>query len=705
MHMPPHLRFSLLTLSLATGFAHAAEATDTVQLNEVEVKARAITATHRVNIKNAEETTSTDLKDVLFNEPSISFGGGNGSSQWVSIRGMGQDQVDVKVDNTHSDTQIFHHNSRFMFDPTLVKVVAVQKGSGSASAGIGASSGAVIAETVEARDLLRDGKNVGFKVNAGISSNKGWNRGVAAYGQFGGLDALLAGNWVTEKDYQPGRGYRNLSGGEKVLNSGLGQRGVLAKLGYRFNENNRLELSHRQEKTYGKRALREEFDFSQVYETVRWDAVRKRYNLSQALRRQGYTVDANGFLIDPNGNKIIYTANNDPRYRVMTQDTTNLEFQGSDLGFIDQAKANVYRLNATRDDVGTKTEVETYGANVNLDSRILDKHTLKYGINWRTQESKPASKPTQAGKEQKDDYGVYVEGIWDLAPVTLTTGLRYDYFDLNTSGNTSVSDGNLNPSLGLIYDVNDQLAFNASLNYATRSPRLYEAALAGARNIVTSPNLKAERSRSTEIGFNYRPLKDLSLSGSYFWQTIKDVNDFRCTSGSCSGSSANYHSGVTQSFNNGKIKNHGYELNANYRWAGLISRLGVAYSKPSHYGETDLSDMNTKAMVVGRTWTAGLSYQFNRPNVEVGWRGRFVQSATGTPSRGSSSSEAPVRRAGYGVNDIYANWKPTGKDDLNVNFAVNNVGNKYYRSHNQRAGDNTLPEVGRDFRLSLNYRF
>jgi len=45
-----------------------------------------------------EETTSTDLKDVLFNEPSISFGGGNGQSQWVTIRGMGQDQIDYKVD-------------------------------------------------------------------------------------------------------------------------------------------------------------------------------------------------------------------------------------------------------------------------------------------------------------------------------------------------------------------------------------------------------------------------------------------------------------------------------------------------------------------------------------------------------------------------------------------------------------------------------
>ena len=63
-----------------------------------------------------------------------------------------------------------------MLDPALVKVVAVQKGTGSASAGIGATSGAIVAETVEAKDLLREGQNVGFKVNAGISSNKGYSR-------------------------------------------------------------------------------------------------------------------------------------------------------------------------------------------------------------------------------------------------------------------------------------------------------------------------------------------------------------------------------------------------------------------------------------------------------------------------------------------------------------------------------------------------
>ena len=663
---PCHLSLSLLTLALFGGFAHAADTTaQTSELQPVTVKGANL-STHRVTTQKIDESTDTDLKGLLFNEPSIGFGGGNGTSQWVNIRGSGQDQIDFKVDDSYSDTSTFHHQGRFLLDPELVKVVAVQKGSGSASAGIGASSGAIVAETIDPSDLLRPDQNFGFKVNAGVSSNKGWNRGLSLYGRAAGFDALVAGNWITEENYKAGKGYVNggTSGGNRVPFSALGQRGLLAKIGYSFNEDNRIELSRSQEQTHGTRTLREEFDDF---------------------------------------------ARNPASYRTYTQDRTNLEYKGANLGFVSNIKANVFHLKTAREDADDgAVQNKATGANLNLDSRIFDRHTLKYGVNYRTQKNHPA-RTTQAAKESKTDYGVYLEGIWDFQPVTLTTGLRYDHFKVNTTGHTSASDGNINPSLGLIYDVTDNLSLKASHSYATRSPRLYESMLAPSRNIVTAPNLKAERSRTTEIGFNYRPIQDLSLTGSYFWQKINNVHDFFCLSGSCAGGRSTYTSGITQSTNNGYIKNKGYEFGANYRWRGLTARMGVAYSDPKHHYLFESYDINTKAHAVGRTWTAGLAYHFDRPNLEIGWRGRFVQSRIGKPSRGATASEGTTeKRAGYGVNDIYANWKPTGKDDLNINFAVNNIGNKYYYSHSQRSSSrsgNSLPEVGRDFRLAVNYKF
>ncbi len=44
-------------------------------------------------------------------------------------------------------------------------------------------------------------------------------------------------------------------------------------------------------------------------------------------------------------------------------------------------------------------------------------------------------------------------------------------------------------------------------------------------------------------------------------------------------------------------------------------------------------------------------------------------------------------------------------ENINVNLALDNAFNKYYRSHSQRAGVSTLPEPGRDIRLNVNYTF
>ena len=675
---PSQFSLSLITLALSSSFAHANNVESTTEthgaLPSVTVKGSDL-STHRIRTQKLDETTATDMKDVLFNEPSVSFGGGNGTSQWMTIRGMGQDQIDVKVDNTYSDTQLFHHNGRFLFDPALVKVIGVQKGTGSASAGIGATSGAIVAETVDAKDLLREGQNIGFKLNAGVSSNKGHNQGFSVYGQAGGFDALFAANWTNKRDYKPGKGYKGLDGSETVHNSALGQRGLLGKISYNFNENHRLILSHRQEKTYGTRALREEFDFSQSCKT---------------RGRNGPIIYRPDGTCEPN------TANNAPRYRTLTQNTTNLEYRGADMGFISNARANLYLQNVTRDEASGQqyeldAKVRTTGANVNLDSRLFDKHTLKYGLNWRHQKAIPKELGNGVSNEKKTDTGLYLEGIWDIEPVTLTTGLRYDHFGVTFSDGRKITGSNINPSIGAIYDITPELSVNASLNYATRSPRLSEVTLSGGDVRHAVDNLKAEKSRNAEIGIKYNLNQALSVNASYFNQEIKDIQAVR--------------DGIY--YNGGTLKNSGYEASTAYSMSGLTARVGVAYNKPKLDGAS--LDSIVTAIPMGRTWTAGLSYRFDNPNLELGWRGRYVQRssyATNTDQRGSGGSN--VNRPGYGVNDIYANWKPTGKDDLNINLSVNNVGNKLYKPHSQRSSSingSSLPETGRDFRLGVNYRF
>lgn len=704
----PFFRLSLLSLTLAAGFAHAAGNAN-VALDTVTVKGDRQGSKIRTNIvtlQQKDESTATDMRELLKEEPSIDFGGGNGTSQHMTLRGMGQNSVDIKVDNAYSDSQILYHQGRFIVDPALVKVVSVQKGAGSASAGIGATNGAIIAKTVDAQDLLKGlDKNWGVRLNSGFASNEGVSYGASVFGKEGNFDGLFSYNRNDEKDYEAGKGYTNQYGANKVLKSGLDKRSYLAKIGTTFGDgDHRIVLSHMQDQHRGERFIREEFGW-------------------QTFTR-------------PDGTP----AKNTPSYRETTQSNTNLEYTGKNLGFVEKLNANAYVLEKKRYSADDKdsgyagnvegpnhTRITTRGMNFNFDSRLAEQTLLKYGINYRHQEIKPQAflndqfkSKEKATKEEdekkvhsysltnptKTDAGVYVEAIHDIGDFTLTGGLRYDRFKVKTHDGKTVSSSNLNPSFGVIWQPHEHWSFSASHNYASRSPRLYDALQThGKRGIISiADGTKAERARNTEIGFNYND-GTFAANGSYFWQTIKDAL----------ANPQNRHDSVAirEAVNAGYIKNHGYELGASYRTGGLTAKVGVSHSKPRFYGYDTHKDKLLSAnpefgAQVGRTWTASLAYRFQNPNLEIGWRGRYVQKAVGSilaaGQRDRQGNLENVVRKGFGVNDVFANWKPLGKDTLNVNLSVNNVFNKFYYPHSQR-WNNTLPGVGRDVRLGVNYKF
>ena len=678
----PLFRLSLLSLTLAAGFAHAEnEAKDNVVLDTVTVKGDRQGSKIRTNIvtlQQKDENTATDLRGLLKEEPAIDFGGGNGTSQHMTLRGMGQNSVDIKVDNAYSDSQILYHQGRFIIDPALVKIVSVQKGAGSASAGIGATNGAIITKTVDAEDLLKGlDKNWGVRLSSGYASNDGVNYGASVFGKAGNFDGLFSYSRNDEKDYEPGKGYTNSNGGKTVPFSALDKRSYLAKIGANFGDH-RLVLSHMNDQHRGIRTVREEFTATD--------------NPRLTLARQA------------------------PTYRETSLSNTNLAWTANNLGFVEKLDANAYLMKNERysaDDSKNgyagnlpgpnTTVIETKGANFNLDSRIGEKTLIKYGVNYRHQEIKPPVFFSAAlSNPKKSDAGIYAEAIHDIGDFTFTGGLRYDHFDIKTHDGKSVSDGTVNPSFGVIWQPHEYWSFSASHNYASRSPRLYDALRQHGRgNSITSiaDGTKAERARNTEIGFNYNN-GSFAANGSYFWQKIKDAVAGPQQRHDAAG---NPIAGVREIVNAGYIKNQGYELGASYRTGGLMAKVGVSHSKPRIYDthpENLLSANPEFAVQTGRTWTTSLSYRFQNPDLEIGWRGRYLQKASGSVL---VRDKGEVKRKGYGVNDVFANWKPLGKDTLNVNFAVNNVFNKFYYPHSQRG--ETLPGIGRDVRLGVNYRF
>ncbi|MFC3874313.1 TonB-dependent receptor [Neisseria musculi] len=689
---PKSFRLSVLALALASGFAYAD--TEQAELNTVRVVGTAVPT--RISRAQLDKEVATDLKQVMKDQIGINVGAGNGVAQYYSIRGQGEDNINLDVDNTSQSNKIFHHQSRFQLDPASVKTISVEKGTGSASAGIGATGGTVKVTTVDAKDLLLDGKPFGFKLGSTVSSNKGWSGNAAAYMYQNGFDALAAVNYLHNDDYKDGSGLKNTG-------SKLKQRSYLAKLGYDFNENHGIRLSYRQEDQKGSRTDKAEF------------------------------MNINNFVSTGNGSQSKYKGFEGTEQK---EETFNLAYRGRDVGFLSKIDANIFQIKtddykppkgAPNDNEKSSrlelSQSKASGANLNLASELWNRHTLKYGVNYRRESSRPSDKSAWLNilglydrqDEKKTDYGMYIEGIWDWAPVTLTTGLRYDHFKFDSANRQSVSGGQFNPSAGVIWDVTPTFSLLGTLNQASRSPRLNEVLLANERAGAAADvdaGLKAETARRAEVGFRWRN-DNFSVAGSLFQQNIKDVIAYQWAGISNSTGTINSRGRI---FNGGRLKNHGYELDAVYRNGGLTARAGVSYVKPKIGGtlydgskliDADNYESSFYFWNTGRQWLTSLAYRFAHPNLEIGWRGRYAQRVAYT-----SGSRAPYNKghkAGYGVHDIFANWKPTGKDNLNINAGINNIGDKKYRSHGQRFSNDptriSFYERGREYVLGVNYRF
>ncbi len=690
-----HLIKTRLSVAVLAGLctqAALAEDEPSTHLGELQVSAYQGTKvkTNVVTTREKDESTDASMRDLLSQEPAIDIGGGTGASQFLTIRGMGQNSVDFKVDNAYSDSQILYHQGRFILDPSLIKIVEVQKGAGSASAGIGATNGAIVAKTVDAQDLLKNSdKDYGAKINLGYSSNDSHNYGATVFGRTGNFDALLSYNVKDEDNFTAGDGYTNgIDGDDYVPYSALETTSYLAKLGANFG-NHRLVLSHMKDEQAGVRTVREEFS---------------AFDSSIA---EGRLTDVRQL----------------PAYRETSLSNTNLEWTAQDFGFVDKLTANAYvmknerysaddrgcgycgygvRNAKTREDVyaaypnpiETTTEIKTQGANINLDTDISDSTWIKYGVNYRQQEITPGNidSSIMTHTPEKTDTGAYVEAISDVGNFTITGGVRYDHFDITANDGVKAKDGNLNPSLGVIYQANPNLSFSANHNYATRSPRLYDALMVGRARVSVNPNIKAEQARNTEIGFNYNN-GNFGLDGTYFWQKVDDVI--------VNPQDRHDAAGQREVVNDGYSKNHGYELGASYRQGGFTARVGVAESNPEYFLSAT-SEVNPEfAIPVGRTWTASLAYRFANPNLEIGVRNRTVEDSEDAVVAGAAISSRPD----YSVTDVFANWKPYGNDKMNVNFSVNNVADEFYYPHSQRAGVNTYPGVGREFRVGVNFTY
>lgn len=652
---------SLATLS--TVAFSASDSTDlsnedvpTTTLDTITVTASSGGVTPTVNQQIIEKSTILDMKDVLKDQPSLSVSGGNGVAQQLYIRNMGENELTFSVDNVSTSAQVFHHQSRFMFDPALLKSINIEKGTGAASSGIGVTAGAIRMTTVNANDMLKSGKDVGAMIGGGYSSNEGWNGVTAAYGRSsnGAVDGIIMGNIVHNDNYEDGDG-------NEVPYTEIDQEGYLAKLGWNINPDNRLELSHRREQMSGDIGFRPN-------------------------------------LIGTFGDQTIFDTET-------TQDTTNLAYQGYDIGGIyaldidanvfysktDDERKQIDNLSARIPDP-LNSEAETTGANLSVTYPVTDAHRLVTGINYRDSKISADAYTVGTGEEEKEEYGVFAEMRWDFDPILLTTGVRYDHYDITNNTEQNLSDGMVSPSIAATWFVNNNLSLNASWSQAIQSPKLYESlilALANGDRHSFADDLEAGKAQNAEIGIEWMGDNGFMAGASVFDQRFKDyINTYD-----------------TVQANQGELKNQGYELNLGYQNNGIKAYLGMSHNDPELNGE--YYGYALDVVPTGDKYVASVSYQFDDPQLEIGVKHRHMDEYQYREASETEDRTMPK----YWVTDVFANWQPFNNDSLSLNAGINNIADKmYYNQSNFRSTrftdlTNWNAERGREYRVGINYKF
>jgi len=182
-----------------------------------------------------------DLNQLFKNTPGINVTGDSGSSQNITIRGMGADRVLMIKDGMRMNQGYGANGAndivgRGFIDLDTLKQVEVAKGPASSSFGADAMGGIVAFTTKSASDYLEDGEDFylsGRFGYAGVNDEHSYG-GTTAF-KIGDVGGLVSGNQR--------KGHETQTYGDTKPPMNISTLSVLAKLTYDFNENSSLSLT------------------------------------------------------------------------------------------------------------------------------------------------------------------------------------------------------------------------------------------------------------------------------------------------------------------------------------------------------------------------------------------------------------------------------------------------------------------------------
>ncbi|MDH1868436.1 TonB-dependent receptor domain-containing protein [Pseudomonas sp. GW6] len=647
----PHCPYRLSLLgaitfsSLLATQAYGADAA--LELQAQEITAAAIDRNESVEAEQLQRYQASDLQEVFESNPEVSVAGGPGVAQKLYLRGLEDTLLNISIDGASQPGQTFHHTGRIGIEPELLKRAEVQAGTGDATAGPGALGGAIRFVTKDPDDLLRDGEQLGALLKTGYFSNgEGYKSSASVFGRFNeNWSALAMTTYQDQNDFEDGNN-------DDVLGTAARQKLGFAKLVGKLTDEQTLRLSYEKRIDEGERSQRPQWIPSSFNRLYPLSTERETWTLNYAWQ------PVNNDLLD---------------VELTTYHTTNeLEQDGRFGLYFGDTRSTGFDLRNT--------------------SRI-GAHQLTYGVDYRDDRTTLGPEgDRELDHEDGEVLGVYLQDRYQITSrLQLDAGLRYDRYKLDDRDKQTFIEEGISPNLGLRYQLTPELAVFAGQARALRGPQVRDAFKLDVSG--NDPDLKAEKARTDEVGFDHRD-GGWELSGKAYVTRIKDAIADPI-------GRPNLYENV------GDLKSKGVLLSTAYHWQQLS--LGLSYHRNDARldGERlNVYEYNGLGTSLGDTWTSFADYRAS-DNLTLGWQGRFVRGIDTL-----HTGVGDVSKPGYGVHDLYAEWQAV-PESLTVTLTLKNLLDKQYLDHASNEDFEHIPdyegirgsyEPGRELRLGLAWR-
>ncbi|WP_017779153.1 TonB-dependent hemoglobin/transferrin/lactoferrin family receptor [Aeromonas dhakensis] len=690
---------SLVALAVAAGLASPVFAADkkaddvmVVSGSRMEQKLEDVSGPISViTAEQIEEQVVSNVADLFRYEPGVTALGGAGDAQTFIIRGMGENRVKIVRDGVRENDAYKNGGvGQSYFDTDMIKQVEVVKGPASAAYGSDALGGVIAITTKDAADFLK-GRDSYLDATSGYASSSHQKMaGFTGALRTGELENLLRYTW------RDGGVTQNYDSDKNEFD--IVSQAVLFKSQWNLSDSQFLKLTV---DYFTEGQDPDAVDLTKAGSVFNQPITDKDTDNLSLVLDHGIALQAP--WVDRIDSKIYYAR---------TKQT------------MDQYASSKYPVRPTNPYVTKNSldhngfEQKSLGAQVKF-SKALDSQRLAWGLEYEHTDNERTrfKAPTVAG-----DFEGYSElsfpstttehgALWAFDELkfgerwVLTPGARYDYYRMNPDQDPAYtgenlkrfSEGEFSPKLGLVFKAHEAANLFAQYSHGYKTP-MYDNAFSTLNHqaygyrIEPNTNLKPESSDGIDLG-----VRGSAGAFSYEVATFYNKYDDFIELGQVS---TEGRTAVYQYQNLDKATTKGAEAKADYWLNDLVNVWGnLSYIEGK---DGDGNYINSLSPLKG---TLGVRLEQANWNINTALRFADDMSKVGKDAKGNDN----IKSAGWGVVDIYAQFKPV--QDLQFNVGVFNLFDKEYVNYESITGQSASAstsnktEPGRNLSARVKYVF